>query len=261
VTTEFDELGPGVFRRRYGLLDQNIGVVLGDSAALVIDTRSAPSHAAEVAAELRSLTNLPVGWVVNTHWHWDHVLGNSAFPGAAIWGHRRCREVLVESAADTVAAAKMWMDSSLHSELDGTLVVPPTDIFDRDVTIDLGSRVVTLSYRGRGHTDADLTARVDGVLFAGDLLEQGAPPAFGDSYPLAWPGTLAEHLVAAPPVVVPGHGDVMDAAAVQTQQEELMDVARRCGEANSVAELDLDGAPYPDEVMRIAWRRSLVERG
>lgn len=260
MTAPFDELGPGIFRRRYRLLDQNIGVILGDAAALVIDTRSAPSHAAEVAEELKAVTDLPVAWVINTHWHWDHVLGNSEFPGAAIWGHRRCREHLIEHAGETIAGAKMWSDPSLHGELDQTVVVPPTEVFDRDVTIDLGGRIVTLSHRGKGHTDADLVVRTGDVLFAGDLLEQGAPPAFGDSYPLAWPGTLAELLVDAPPVVVPGHGDVMDAAAVATQLEELQDVARRCAAAETEDAFDLDNAPYPDEVMQLAFARSVAER-
>jgi len=260
TATPFDELGAGIFRRRYKLLDQNIGVILGEAAALVIDTRPAPSHATELVEELRSVTDLPIGWVVNTHWHWDHVLGNSEFADAAIWGHRRCREVLEEDAADTIAGAKMWSDPSLHAELDQTVVVPPTEVFERDVTIDLGGRTVTLSYRGRGHTDADIVVRTDEVLFAGDLLEQGAPPAFGDSYPLAWPGTLTELLVDAPQVVIPGHGDVMDAAAVATQLEELQDVARRCAAGDTEDALDLHAAPYPDEVMRMAFARSVAER-
>ena len=260
MTAPFDELGPGIFRRRYKLLDQNIGVILGEAAALVIDSRSAPSHAAEIAEELKAVTDLPIGWVINTHWHWDHVLGNSEFADAAIWGHRRCREFLLENAADTITGAKLWTDPSLHDELDQTEVVPPTEVFDRVVTLDLGGRTVTLSYRGRGHTDADLVVRTDGVLFAGDLLEQGAPPAFGDSYPLAWPGTLTELLVDAPPVVIPGHGDVMDAAAVAIQLEELQDVARRCAAAETEDALNLNDAPYPDEVMRMAFARSLIER-
>ncbi|MCP3973966.1 MAG: MBL fold metallo-hydrolase, partial [bacterium] len=51
----FDEVGDRIFRRRYEALDQNIGIIVGEEGVAVIDTRSAPSHAAEVAADLRRL--------------------------------------------------------------------------------------------------------------------------------------------------------------------------------------------------------------
>lgn len=258
MSVPFDEIGDGVYRRRYELLDQNIGVVLGSGGALVIDTRSVPSHGREIADELGGLTSMPVMWVINTHWHWDHVLGNSVFGDAEIWGHRRCREVMEADPAAIKAPAVNWLGEGAAAELDETIVVPPTSTFDTEVAIDLGDRVVRLCYRGKGHTDADLTVRVDDVLFAGDLLEEGVPPYFGDSYPLQWPGTMAAQLSDDQPrVAVPGHGDVMGPAAVAGQIEELGDVARRCGAAATVDDLDLAGAPYPEEVMRLAMARTL----
>jgi glyoxylase-like metal-dependent hydrolase (beta-lactamase superfamily II) len=257
----FDEIGDRVYRRRYDALDQNIGIVLGSTGALVIDTRSVPSHGEEIIADLAGLTSLPVLWVINTHWHWDHVLGNSGFAEAEIWGHRRCREVMEADPEAIKANARSWLGESIVSELEQTKVVPPTTVFEADVEMDLGGRAAGLLYRGRGHTDADLTVRVDDVVFAGDLLEEGAPPVFGDGYPLQWPDTITAHMTGGPPrITVPGHGDVMDRGAVNTQIEELHDVARRCAAATTADELDLAGAPYPDEVMRSAMARSLLER-
>ena len=159
------------------------------------------------------------------------------------------------------AAAVGWLSDDLVAELEQTVVVPPTTMFERNVAMDLGDRVVRLLYRGKGHTDADITVRVGDVVFAGDLLEEGAPPVFGDGYPLQWPDTITDHLADPPRITVPGHGDVMDKDAVNTQIEELHDVARRCAAATTVEGLDLAGAPYPDEVMRSAMERSLLERG
>jgi glyoxylase-like metal-dependent hydrolase (beta-lactamase superfamily II) len=64
-----------------------------------------------------------------------------------------------------------------------------------------------------------------GVAVAGDLVEQGAPPWFGDSYPLEWPDTLTALLPRLGPVVVPGHGDVVDPAFVAAQRDDLAVVA------------------------------------
>ena len=262
MSLPFDEIGDGVYRRRYEALDQNIGIILGAVGALVIDTRSVPSHGEEIARDLSRLTSLPVNWVINTHWHWDHVLGNSVFAGAEIWGHRRCREVMESDPEAIKAAAQSWLGESIVAELEQTTVVPPTTVFDTDVEMNLGDRVVRLLYRGKGHTDADLTVRVDDIVFVGDLLEEGAPPVFGDGYPLQWPDTIAAHLADKPPrVTVPGHGDVMHRDAVNTQIEELREVARRCLAANTEDELDLADAPFPDEAMRSAMARSLLERG
>ncbi len=256
----FDEIGDGVYRRRYAVLDQNIGIVLGRAGVLVIDTRSVPTHGEGIARDLAGLTSLPVRWVINTHWHWDHVLGNSVFADSEIWGHRRCREVMESDPEGIKAAAADWLPESV-AELEQTVVVPPTTIFETNVAMDLGDRVVRLLYRGKGHTDADVTVRVGDVVFAGDLLEEGAPPVFGDGYPLQWPDTITAHLANPPRLTVPGHGDVMDGDAVNGQIEELRDVARRCAAATTADELDLVGAPYPDEVMRAALERSLLERG
>lgn len=255
----FDEIGDGIYRRRYEVLDQNIGVVLGQDAVAVIDTRAAPSYAHEIVADLATLTTLPVGWVINTHWHWDHVLGNAVFKSAEVWGHRRCRDVMLDDPDAIKESAQRWLGDGA-AELDQVDVIAPSMVFERDTVVDLGERPLHLAYRGKGHTDADVTVSVDDVLFAGDLLEEGAPPAFGDAYPQEWPATISSHLETRPRIVVPGHGDVMDGAAVATQIAELRDVARRCAAATSEDDLDLDGAPYPAEVMRLAYARSVTER-
>jgi len=97
------------------------------------------------------------------------------------------------------------------------------------------------------------------VMFAGDLVEEGAPPGFGDGYPMAWPDTvdrLRDHIRG---VVVPGHGDVMDAGAVKTQHEELTAVAQACADGLSSGRFDPEVGPYPAESMRTAWERAKLE--
>ena len=79
LVPRWTEIGDRVFVRRYAFYDQNIGVVLGDGAALVVDTRSTHAQGREILADLRELTPFPVTVVVDTHGHFDHAFGNRVF--------------------------------------------------------------------------------------------------------------------------------------------------------------------------------------
>ena len=151
----FDEIGDGVFRRRYPFLDLNVGAVIGEDGVLIVDTRGSHDEADELAAELATLTDLPVRWVVNTHWHWDHTFGNSRFPGAEIWGHEQCRDVLTTRADEMKAAAKGWVPSERQHLIDEVVITPPQRTFGTEASIRIG-RDVDLGYQGLGHTDADI---------------------------------------------------------------------------------------------------------
>jgi glyoxylase-like metal-dependent hydrolase (beta-lactamase superfamily II) len=121
----------------------------------------------------------------------------------------------------------------------------------------LGGRRVDLLDLGPGHTDHDLVVGVPdaGAVFAGDLVEQGAPPSFGpDSVAPAWPRTLDALLGLRPATVVPGHGDPVEAAFVAAQRDLLGRVAALWG---SVARGEIDAA-YAERVAPVGavpWPR------
>src|SRR6267142_4553853 len=98
------EVGDRVFVRRYAFYDQNIGAILGDDGVLIVDTRISHRQADEILTDLRELTALPVGAVVNTHGHNDHAFGNHRFRPAPIWGHERCARMVRETGAAQLAA-------------------------------------------------------------------------------------------------------------------------------------------------------------
>ena len=256
----FDELAEGVYARRYESLDLNVGVVVSENGVLVVDTRASHVEADELLDDLRSLTPLPVRWVVDTHWHWDHTFGNARFPEAEIWGHELCRRALLERGESMKADAAVWLPGQ-KAEFDAVVITPPTEVFTDATTIDLGSKQIGLSYHGLAHTDADIVVTVGDVCFMGDLLESGAPPVFDDGYPTSWPGTLASALASGSPTLVPGHGDVMDPQAAHTQLDEIEAVAvlaRRCLEEGlPIAEARGLG-PYPADVMASALHRALA---
>jgi glyoxylase-like metal-dependent hydrolase (beta-lactamase superfamily II) len=255
--TGWQEVAQGVYVRRHVELDLNCGLVVGDGACLVVDTRSHLGEAAELIAAVRSVTPHP--WtVVNTHAHYDHCFGNAAFRPATVWGSRGCASALLATAEDQRAAVVAELRSAGNgaaAELVRTTPVDPPDaLVDDTAVLDVGGREVVLRFLGKGHTDHDLVVEVEAagdaaVVFAGDLVEQGAPPAFDDAWPAEWPATLGRlHALARGPVV-PGHGAVVDAAFVGSQREELLAVlaALRAGR--------LDDGPYDAATMRLASSR------
>lgn len=259
----WQELGEGIFRRRYPYLDQNIGVVLGAEAALVIDSRASPSLARELRTELVQLTDLPIGWLFNTHYHWDHSFGNQCFPEAALWGHYECRRMLIEHGTEMVEDLLPDLTPQEQEALQELVITPPTETFTHRAKIDLGNRVVELVYLGLGHTNSDAVIHVDGVTFAGDLIEEGGPPSVGDSFPISWVKTVGLLAAEARPVVVPGHGDVVDVDYVVVTRFDLAWIARTAEEAwkagRDANQIDLTGAPYPEEVTKDAISRVYSE--
>jgi glyoxylase-like metal-dependent hydrolase (beta-lactamase superfamily II) len=259
VTLDWSEVAQGVFVRRHPGLDLNCGLVVGDGACLIVDTRSHLGEAADLIAAVRTVTPHP--WtVVNTHAHYDHCFGNAAFRPGTIWGSRGCAAALVATAeaqrAEVVAGCRATGNDPEAELMLAAPVDPPDALVDDVVLLDVGGRDVVLRFLGRGHTDHDLVVEVETsadatVVFAGDLVEQGAPPAFEDAWPAEWPATLGRlHAMARGPVV-PGHGAVVDAAFVGTQREELLAVLRalRAGR--------LDAGPYDEAVMRVAATRAI----
>ena len=253
VTDGWVEIGDRVFVRRYAFYDQNIGVVLGRDAALVIDTRSTYGQAREIVADLRSLTSDPVTIVVDTHGHFDHAFGNAIFRPATIWGQEGCVAFMRrtgEARKATIAAET----PELAGQLDEVVIDPPDQTFVTDATVEVGGREVALRYLGRGHTDHDIVITVPGTdaVFAGDLLEKGAVPFYGDAYPIDWSTTaagLARLVTPERGVVVPGHGDHAGRAFADAQAGSIAAVATLAGRVHA-GEIGLEEAlashPFPE---------------
>lgn len=145
------------------------------------------------------------------------------------------------------------------------IVTPPTQTFLDRATVDLGGRAVELRYLGRGHTDDDIVATVPsvGVVFAGDLLENGAPPYFGDGYPLDWPTTVEAILaLGATGPVAAGHGDVADRAFLERSLEELRavaDLGRRIAAGELTVEAAIARGPYGRKASREPVERAAAQ--
>jgi glyoxylase-like metal-dependent hydrolase (beta-lactamase superfamily II) len=232
----FVEVADGCFLARYLAWDTTIGAVVGTDGILVVDTRATLAHGHEIREQLwRIAPNHPIRWVVDTHEHFDHVLGNAAFDAASVIAH--------EAAAGQMTAAVEHIREQIRAQpdvdpswpgitpevYDGVLTSPvrlPDRTFSSVTTVDLGDRYAELLHPGRGHTGGDLVVRVPDadVVYAGDLIEESAPPSYGsDSFPMDWAGTLdiVVGVLTDATVVVPGHGAAVDPAFVEAQREDV----------------------------------------
>lgn len=253
VTQDWLEVADRVFQRRYHPCDVTVAVVVGTDGLAVVDTRCSLAEGRELREHLRKLSTAPVRWVVNTHAHFDHVLGNAAFtppeqqPGAELWGHH-------------AAAAEIAAEGETPA---------PDHLVDRPRGIDLGDRLIELRHPGRGHTGGDLLVHVpdaDAVL-TGDLVEQSGPPAYGaDSYPLDWAATLDALLSRTTPatVLVPGHGRAVDPAFVRAQRGAVAAVADRLTALHRAGvpladALHQGGFPYPEAGLSEAAARAYAQ--
>lgn len=208
----------------------NTGLIVGGEKAMVIDTGAGPRQGAEIFRAARRLTDLPFV-VVNTHAHYDHFFGNAVFAADGVtdfWAHPNAERAMERYADRQRGFVETLEPEMAHHQGPNTDIILPTRLLPGDggrasfTRVDLGDRAVTLFYLGLGHTDNDVLAGVDEVLFTGDIVEQGADPAFDDSFPEVWVQTLATvagldryH------VFVPGHGTPVERTFVQRQSETM----------------------------------------
>jgi quinoprotein relay system zinc metallohydrolase 2 len=228
------QVKPGVFVHIGALEDwapanggdvANIGFVVGSRCVAVIDTGGTPSVGQALRAAVERTTPLPVCYVINTHAHPDHVLGNVAFADAS----RPAPQFVASSRfTHTLAAREPYYLNALQREfgiqLTHVAVVYPTISVDRSLDLDLGDRVLTLQAWPTAHTDNDLTVydRRTRTLFASDLLFAQHLPALDGSL-RGWVSVMAALKRLDVATVVPGHGPVSnDWPAVMDAQADYL---------------------------------------
>jgi cyclase len=206
-----------------GLAGGNAGFVIGDDGVLVIDTFQDPRPAKALLGEIRKLTPLPIRFVVNTHYHLDHVNGNDVFAaaGATIVAHRNVRAWM------RTENIKM-LDPPVTSEKKARVqsLTLPTVVHDSHIELYLGSRRINVRYYP-GHTGGDSVVSVPDahVVFCGDMLWKEHVPNLIDASTKTWVESLdAMQRDYGPSTWVPGHGGIANAQDVVTFRKYLADL-------------------------------------
>lgn len=242
----------------------NTTVVIGSRAVLVVDSCYLPSSAREDIAQIRKWTKLPVRYLMNTHWHFDHTMGNgeykAAFPGIQIIAQQATGKSVAgynpgwfaRYPVRNAAIRKMLKDGvdadgkaltdngrqGLVEELKGRDLVepefkkvhdaPPTRTFETRLDLDLGGRRVQLLCLGKGNTagDALMFLPRERILAAGDLVDHPVP-YLGGGFPSEQVGTLRRLMALHPKLLVPGHGEVLHGTAFVGQMVSFIETVNR----------------------------------
>ena len=229
-----NELEPGVFVHlgRQLALDvpghddiANIGFIVGDKCVAVIDTGGSLAIGRELRAAIGKRTALPVCYVINTHVHVDHVLGNAAFDdeGVSFVGSARLNEAIARSRNFFVEEYAGDLGSAR-----GARVIGPDRLVEDELVLDLGARQLQLHAWPTAHTDCDLTVydAKSATLWTGDLLFRERLPALDGSVK-GWLSVLDAMKGMKVKLAVPGHGSPTHdlAAAIVPERRYLQALA------------------------------------
>ena len=205
----------------------NTGFLVGRKGVISIDTTSTERRTRKYLEAVSSVTSQPVRTLINTHHHGDHTHGNCLLPLATIIGHPRCREEILNTPFPPPAG--LWTNvewGDLHPE-------PPFVTFDDHLTVWVDDlRMELHAVPTPAHTTNDIVAWIPqrSVLFTGDLLFVGGTPfvpmgsVSGSLRALDWLRSFDAQ------TLVPGHGPVSGASAIDNVEDYLQfvqDAARR----------------------------------
>lgn len=222
-----------------GPAGSNAGFIVGTGGVVVVDTFTGIAPAKDLLAEIRKVTNLPIRYVINTHYHLDHVGGNAVFAdaGATLVAHRNVfgwerTENLKFFGANPKPDKRALVEA---------LVLPDVTYTDA-MDIRLGDRLIKVRYMP-GHTGGDSVVILTGakdktadIVFGGDIVWQKHLPNLIDASTGPWIETLDKLLADHPAATfVSGHGGVASGSDVKDFRDYLAALRK------SVAKAQADG--------------------
>ncbi|HYK80425.1 MAG TPA: MBL fold metallo-hydrolase [Micropepsaceae bacterium] len=238
-TYKFEKIADGVYYATGGFGSNNV-VIVNDDDILLVDTGTSPANARAFVADVKMLSNKPVRYVVNTHWHYDHTDGNSIFgPEVQIIAHDYVRTAITtfdvlnrepyktsqgtavaqvedlkkQVAAEKDAAHKTTLAKQLADaenvvvQLKEIKPTPPNVTYSSKIVLHRGQREIDLMFLGRGHTGGDTVVYLpkEKIVATGDLMES-RPAYMGDAFFDEWVTTLDALKKLDFDVDLPGHG-------------------------------------------------------
>src|SRR5262245_6816536 len=210
----------------------NVGIVVGSRATLVIETGLGPRNGQTVLTEVGKVSKNANIYVVATHFHAEHILGESAFPPTAKIIRARAQQQDIEEfgvqpnfAARSPGMAELVKDAQFRRA---------DEIFDSEKTLDLGGVRARLLWYGGTHTNGDTMIFIegDGVLFAGDVIMNRRFLGFNSTRSSVqdWLRSLDKVAPLHPTRIVPSHGEMGDGSLIEKNRTYLRALQSRAFE-------------------------------
>lgn len=202
----------------------NAGIVIGKDGIVVVDTLISAKEAKKFIKDIRAVSDKPIRYVVNTHYHLDHTFGNSEFEklGAVIIAHENGKKDLKDKGEATLKNAKAYGLSD--TDMEGTKIAYPVLTFRDRMGIDLGDRQVELIYAGPSHSDDSIVVYLPDkkILFAGDILFTEYHPFIADGNLEGWVKALDTLMAMDVEKIIPGHGPISGKHDLREMKEYLV---------------------------------------
>jgi glyoxylase-like metal-dependent hydrolase (beta-lactamase superfamily II) len=209
----------------------NIGIIVGTRATLIVDAGMGPRNGRTVLRELAKVSNNTELYFTTTHFHPEHATGGQAFPANTIVIRPTAQQEEVEKKQPEFIHNFSQRTPEIKALLQDVQPRAADIVFDRAVTLDLGGVTVRLLWFGPAHTQGDnfVLVQEDGVLFTGDVVTNRFFPVFPDADASGknWLAILDHLDNLQPRTIVPGHGEVGDAALINTERTYLNAVRAR----------------------------------
>jgi len=256
ITGRPTEIGAGVFVIPDGGVElvPNVGVIVGDRAALVVDAGLGPRNGAMVRSIAEELAGDRPLFLTLTHWHPEHGFGAQAFADATIIYNRKQHEEFREKAAGYLGMFSGLGEAIAH-ELADVQFVDPQIVYDGAAELDLGGKAVQLRTWGPAHTreDQGIYLPAEKILLVGDLVENRSHPVLSFFPPhetevdaRQWMAVLEQLQRMDVETVVPGHGELGDLGLLATAHEYLAFLE---SETNRLADEGEDPEKIPEIVV------------
>jgi cyclase len=211
----------------YNDRSSNSAFLVTDAGVLVIDTGQHPADGRALLERIRKITDKPVKWVINTHAHGDHFLGNPAFrdAGATIIAHRDTAIMMKTHYQYEIGRRGAYFNRFKLDPKELALVLPDV-VFDSSMTISLGNRSVQVMYLGAGQNPGDTVVHFPHgrALFVGGPFARRnwSNTSFTPSVD-GWIALLNKLAALDVDMYLPGHGDVGSKQDVLDEAKWLAD--------------------------------------
>ena len=210
----------------------NVGIVVGKTGTLVIDTGLGARNGALVAAEARKLSARGARlYLTTTHFHPEHASGQGGFPAGTVVIRPTVQQAELERDGPGMLSLFARLSPEMKTHLDGAVVGKADVLFDRDHRLDLGGVHVRLDWYGHAHTEGDELVMVDedSLMFTGDVVQDRISPNFTCEAcsPRRWIAVLDGLAPLKPRQVAPDHGVLGDGSLIGKERAFLVDLRDR----------------------------------